>query len=112
MTGEEKIRRTRTALDEALQRMRSGATRRLGPKYDWSKANLAREAGLNVNTLLRKKRGSFVYAEANLALEHGPDGLSDGEASKRRMRLRVAELEAKVTRLQRRIFELEKPALA
>ena len=109
MSPGQQLQQTRIKLEEALERMRAGRTLRLSPGFKWTKASLAREAGVNVNTLLRKSPdGTFVYAEANLSLEQGPGGLPTGKSTKKQLRLRVAELEAKVLRLQRTIAEMSR----
>ena len=47
--------KTRLKLLEALDRMESGHTVVVGPEFKWSKTTLAREAGVNINTLVRKR---------------------------------------------------------
>ena len=102
MSAERQVQATRIRLEDALERMRAGKPLVLPSGYKWTKTGLAREAGINVNTLLRKNPdGSFVYAEANLALEQGPGGWVSRKATKRHLLLRIAELEATVLRLQR-----------
>jgi hypothetical protein len=53
----ERPAKTRLKLLEALDRMESGHTVVVGPDFKWSKATLAREAGVNVNTVVRKLPG-------------------------------------------------------
>ena len=52
--------KTRLKLLEALDRMESGHTVVVGPGFNWSKMTLAREAGVNVNTVVRKMPGGFL----------------------------------------------------
>ena len=49
--------KTRLKLLEALDRMESGHTVVVGPEFNWSKTTLAREAGVNINTVVRKLPG-------------------------------------------------------
>ena len=58
--------KTRLKLLEALDRMESGHTVVVGPEFKWSKTTLAREAGVNINTLVRKRpSGEWVFPEIN-----------------------------------------------
>ena len=58
--------RTRLKLLEALDRMESGHTVVVGREFKWSKTTLALEAGVNVNTVVRKlPGGQWVFPEIN-----------------------------------------------
>lgn len=50
-------------LTEALGRMEAGHPQRLAVPYKWTKANLAREAGVHITTILfRNPDGAYRYA--------------------------------------------------
>jgi len=58
--------KTRLKLLEALDRMESACTVVVGQGFKWSKATLAQEAGVNINTLVRKSpNGEWVFPEIN-----------------------------------------------
>jgi uncharacterized small protein (DUF1192 family) len=58
--------KTRLKLLEALDRMESGHTLVVGSEFKWCKATLAREAGVNVNTVVRKlSGGTWAFPEIN-----------------------------------------------
>lgn len=58
--------KTRLKLLEALDRMESGHTVVVGPELKWSKTTLAREAGVNINTVVRKlPDGQWAFPEIN-----------------------------------------------
>jgi chromosome segregation ATPase len=58
--------KTRLKLLEALDRMESGHTVVVGPEFEWSKTTLAREAGVNINTVVRKlASGEWAFPEIN-----------------------------------------------
>jgi predicted RNase H-like nuclease (RuvC/YqgF family) len=58
--------KTRLKLREALDRMESGHTVTVSSGFHWSKANLAREAGVNINTVVRKLcDGGWAFPEIN-----------------------------------------------
>jgi hypothetical protein len=62
--------RTRLKLLEALNRMESGHTVVVGPEFRWSKTTLAREAGVNINTVVRKlPGGGWAFPEINERFE-------------------------------------------
>lgn len=66
----ERPAKTRLKLLEALDRMESGHTVVVGPGFKWSKATLAREAGVNVNTVVRKLPGGrWAFPEINERFE-------------------------------------------
>ena len=58
--------KTRLKLLEALDRMESGHTVVVRREYRWRKTTLAREAGVNINTVVRKlPSGEWVFPEIN-----------------------------------------------
>jgi len=58
--------KTRLKLLEALDRMESGHTAVVGPEFKWSKTTLAREAAVNINTVVRKlPNGQWAFPEIN-----------------------------------------------
>ena len=58
--------KTRLKLLEALDRMESGHTVVVGPGFNWSKMTLAQEAGVNINTVVRKAHsGGWAFPEVN-----------------------------------------------
>jgi hypothetical protein len=58
--------RTRSKLLHALDRMANGKTRVIGPGFDWSKVSLAREAEVNINTVVRKiSDGGWAFPDVN-----------------------------------------------
>ena len=58
--------RTRSKLLHALDRMEDGKTRVIAPRFDWSKVSLAREAGVNINTVVRKiSGGGWAFPDVN-----------------------------------------------
>lgn len=55
--------KTRSHLDEALNRMQAGVPQRLPVPFRWTKANLAREADVHITTILFKEEdGSYRYS--------------------------------------------------
>jgi hypothetical protein len=102
--------KTRLKLTEALDRMESGRTVVVGPEFQWSKKSLALEAGVNINTVVRKLAGgAWAFPEINerferLKKKRRPAGidadLKDGK---------IAELRGEVERLQEqnRLLALE-----
>ena len=62
--------KTRLKLLEALDRMESGHTVVVGPGFSWSKKTLALEAGININTVVRKlPSGGWAFPEINARFE-------------------------------------------
>ena len=58
--------RTRSKLLHALDRMENGKTHVITPGFDWSKVSLAREAGVNINTVVRKiSDGGWAFPDIN-----------------------------------------------
>jgi hypothetical protein len=74
---------TQTKLLEALERMKSGRTLVVKPGFSWSKATLAREALVNINTVVKKlPGGEWVFPEVNERFErHKRKHLRKREAS-------------------------------
>ena len=55
--------KTLARLGEALNRMESGSPQRIVATFRWTKANLARESGVHITTILFKETdGSYRYA--------------------------------------------------
>jgi hypothetical protein len=102
--------KTRLKLLEALDRMESAQTVVVGPEFKWSKTTLAREAGVNINTIVRKlPSGEWAFPEINERFEqlrnkrrHVLTG-ADGKEGK------IVELRSEVKRLreQNRLLALE-----
>jgi hypothetical protein len=102
--------KTRLKLLEALDRMESGQTVVVGPEFKWSKTTLAREAGVNINTIVRKlPSGEWAFPEINERF---------GQLRNKRRRVvtgsdlkeeKIAELRGEVERLreQNRLLALE-----
>jgi hypothetical protein len=101
--------KTRLKLLEALDRMESGHTVVVGPGFKWSKTTLAREAGVNINTVVRKlPGGKWAFPEINERFE---------EIRQKRQRVptsdpkdeKITELRNEVERLgeQNRLLALE-----
>jgi hypothetical protein len=62
--------KTRLKLLEALDRMESGHTVVVGPGFKWSKTVLAREAAVNINTVVRKlPGGGWAFPDINQRFE-------------------------------------------
>jgi len=102
--------KTRLKLLEALDRMESAQTVVVGPSFKWSKTTLAREAGVNINTVVRKlPGGEWAFPEINVRFEqlkkkrHLVANGSDPKEEK------IAELRNEVERLceQNRLLALE-----
>ena len=102
--------KTRLKLLEALNRMESGQTVVVGREFKWSKTSLAREASVNINTVVRKlPSGEWVFPEINNRFEELRNKhrqavtLSDAKEEK------IAELRNEVERLrdQNRLLALE-----
>lgn len=102
--------KTRLKLLEALDRMESGHTVVVAPEFKWRKTTLAREAGVNINTVVRKlPSGEWAFPEINEHFE---------ELRNKRRRVlpvsdvkeeKIAELRNEVERLQEqnRLLTLE-----
>jgi hypothetical protein len=101
--------RTRLKLLEALDRMESGHTVVVGRGFKWSKTTLAMEAGVNVNTVVRKlPGGQWVFPEINERFDQlkGKRRLTTGSDPREE---KIAELRSEVERLkdQKRLLALE-----
>ena len=101
--------RTRLKLLEALDRMESGHTVVAGREFKWSKTTLAMEAGVNVNTVVRKlPGGQWVFPEINERFEQlkGKRRSTTGGDPREE---KIAELRSEVERLkdQKRLLALE-----
>ena len=102
--------KTRLKLLEALDRMESGHTVVVGPEFKWSKTTLAREAGVNINTVVRKlPSGEWAFPEINDRFEelrHKRRQVVTGSDAKEE---KIAELRNEVERLreQNRLLALE-----
>jgi len=102
--------KTRLKLLEALDRMESGHTLVVGSEFKWRKTTLAREAGVNVNTVVRKlSGGEWAFPEIN-------DRFDELKCKRRRASTgsdmreeKIAELRSEVERLkdQNRLLALE-----
>jgi hypothetical protein len=101
--------RTRLKLVEALDRMESGHTVVVGRGFRWSKTTLAMEAGVNVNTVVRKlPGGQWVFPEINERFEQLKGKRRSTTGSDPREE-KIAELRSEVERLkdQKRLLALE-----
>lgn len=106
----ERPAKTRLKLLEALDRLETGRTVVVGSGFKWSKTTLAQEAGVNVNTVVRKlPGGQWAFAEINERFEElkrkrlRPAAGGDAREEK------IAELRTEVERLknQNRLLALE-----
>jgi len=106
----ERPAKTRLKLLEALDRLETGRTVVVGSGFKWSKTTLALEAGVNVNTVVRKlPGGQWAFAEINERFEElkckrlRPAAGGDAREEK------IAELRTEVERLknQNRLLALE-----
>lgn len=106
----ERPTKTRLKLLEALDRLETGRTVVVGSGFKWSKTTLALEAGVNVNTVVRKlPGGQWAFAEINERFEElkrkrlRPAAGGDAREEK------IAELRTEVERLknQNRLLALE-----
>jgi predicted nuclease with TOPRIM domain len=93
--------KTRLKLLEALDRMESGHTVVVEPEFNWSKTTLAREAGVNINTVVRKlPGGGWAFPEINERfdeLKQKRQRVVTGSDAKEE---KIAELRNEVERLQ------------
>jgi hypothetical protein len=102
--------KTRLKLLEALDRMESGHTVVVGPEFKWSKTTLAREAGVNINTVVRKRpSGEWVFPEINDRFEEHRDKRRQVVFGSDAREDKIAELRNEVERLreQNRLLALE-----
>jgi hypothetical protein len=92
------IAKTAETLAEALARMTTGRTKNLPPGYKWTKSTWAKEAGIDINTLVSKTPdGAFVFEELNARFAKGrPRRVSRLRA----LQLQVSELRDENCRLK------------
>ena len=103
---------THEKLWNALFRMQKGETIVLKDGFKWTKSNWAKEAGVNINTICKKKLdGTFLFDVANESFSEGP-GVEP--ASLKQTRSQIAILQSNEARLYQiirqrdaRIAELE-----
>lgn len=86
---DERMLKTHSKLVEGLARMISGETRNVSAVV-WTKSCWADEAGVNVNTIVTKGGGKFVYEEANMLFEQAKRGASSSAGG---LRARIRQLE-------------------
>jgi hypothetical protein len=106
----ERPAKTRLKLLEALDRMETGRTVVVGSGFKWSKTTLALEAGVNINTVVRKlPGGQFAFPEINERFDDlkrkRPRPALGGDAREEK----IVELRGEVERLkdQNRLLALE-----
>jgi hypothetical protein len=102
--------KTRLKLLEALDRMESGHTVVVGPGYNWSKTALALEAGVNINTVVRKlPGGGWAFPEINQRFEEIKQKRQRPASGSDLKKEKITELRNKVERLreQNRLLALE-----
>jgi hypothetical protein len=102
--------KTRMKLLEALDRMESGHTVVAGPGFNWSKTTLAREAGVNINTVVRKlPGGGWAFPEINGRFEELKQKRRRVPTSCDSREEKIAELRNELERLreQNRLLALE-----
>jgi hypothetical protein len=102
--------KTRLKLLEALDRMESGRTLVIGADFKWCKTTLAREAGVNVNTVVRKQPGGeWAFPEINDRFDELKCKRSRAETGRDAREEKIAELRSEVERLkdQNRLLALE-----
>ena len=104
--GRERVTATTERLLHALERIQSGKTVNPDTTGAWTRENLAREAGVDVSVLYRKRNGEDVYADVRAALEYGRVDTRKGTLAAQRGV--IASLEAKVLRLQRQVADLSR----
>jgi len=106
----ERPARTRLKLLEALDRMESGHTVVVGREFKWSKTTLAMEAGVNVNTVVRKlPGGQWAFPEINERFDQLKGKRSRSTTGSDPREEKIAELRSEVERLkdQKRLLALE-----
>jgi predicted nuclease with TOPRIM domain len=102
--------KTRLKLLEALDRMESTQTVVVGPDFKWSKTTLAREAGVNINTVVRRlPGGQWAFPEINERFEQLKKKRQHVANHSDRKDEKIAELRNEVERLreQNRLLALE-----
>ncbi len=102
--------KTRLKLLEALDRMESGHTVVVRREYRWTKTTLAREAGVNINTVVRKlPSGEWMFPEINGRFEELRNKRRQVVTDSNAKEEKIAELRNEVERLreQNRLLALE-----
>jgi hypothetical protein len=102
--------KTRLKLLEALDRMETGRTVVVDPGFDWTKTTLAREAGVNINTVVRKlPGGAWAFPEINERFEEIKRKRRRVSASPDPKEAKILELrnELEALRGQNRLLALE-----
>src|SRR5260370_1682904 len=93
--------KTRLKLLEALDRMENGHTVVVGPGFNWSKTTLAREAGVNINTVVRKlPGGAWVFPEISQRFEELKQKRQQVVTSSDSKEEKITELRNEVERLR------------
>ncbi len=106
----ERPAKTRLKLLEALDRMESGRTVVVGTDFKWSKTALAREAGVNVNTVVRKlPSGQWAFPEINERFDQIKGKRPQKAGSLDPREAKIVELRSRVEELkeQKRLLALE-----
>ena len=106
----ERSLQTRRKLRDALDRMEQGHTIVVQPHFKWSKTTLAREAGVNINTLVKKlPTGDWAFPEINRRFEELKGKCRQGGSSPALRDEKLAELRQTVAELkeQNRLLALE-----
>jgi hypothetical protein len=102
--------KTRLKLLEALDRMESGHTVVVAPGFNWSKTTLALEAGVNINTVVRKlPGGGWVFPEINTRFEDLKQKRRHAASGSGLKEEKITELRNEVDRLreENRLLALE-----
>ena len=102
--------KTHLKLLEALGRMESGRTLVVGADFKWCKTTLAREAGVNVNTVVRKlSGGAWAFPEINDRFDELKCRRRWAATGSDMREEKIAELRSEVERLkdQNRLLALE-----
>jgi len=106
----ERPAKTRLKLLEALDRLETGSTVVVGSGFNWSKTTLALEAGVNINTVVRKlPGGQWAFPEINERFEELKSKRLQPAAGIDAREEKIAELRSEVERLknQNRLLALE-----
>jgi hypothetical protein len=102
--------KTRLKLLEALDRLESGHTVVVTPGFNWSKTTLALEAGVNINTVVRKlPGGEWVFPEINERFEELRQKRQRAASGSDLKEEKITELRNEVDRLRKenRLLALE-----
>ena len=93
--------KTRLKLLEALDRMESSQTVIVGPGFCWSKTTLAREAGVNINTVVRKlSGGEWAFPEINERFDRLKEKRPPAAGGSDPKDAKIAELRCEIDRLR------------